>query len=66
MKSVTNECVGCTSIGLYCLGISCPNRSVVRFYCDRCEEETKLYYYNGDEICKECLLKEFDVIEGSE
>ena len=63
MKRVENECVGCKSLGLPCLGDSCPNRNVVRFYCDRCEAEAMLYYYYGEEICEECLLKEFEIVE---
>ena len=63
MKKIENECVSC---GLPCLGSGCPNRNVIRFYCDRCGEEGKLYHYDSEEICEECLLKEFDVVEGSE
>ena len=65
MKSIENECVGCPP-ELICLGDSCPYRNVVRFYCDRCGEEEKLYHYYNEEICKDCLLKEFDVVEGSD
>ena len=65
MKSIENECVGCPP-ELGCLGIICPNRNVARFYCDRCGEEGKLYHYDSEEICEECLLKEFDVVDGSE
>lgn len=63
MKEVTNECVCCD---LPCLGSSCPNRNVVNYYCDFCGEEGKLYDYDGFEICEECLLKQFKVIEGSD
>lgn len=63
MKKIENECVHC---GMYCWGSSCPNRNVVRFYCDRCGEETTLYHYDGEEICEECLLKEFEIVEGSD
>ena len=63
MKRVENECVGCKSLGLPCLGDSCPNRNVAHFYCDRCEAETMPYYYYGEEICEECLLKEFEIVE---
>ena len=63
MKEVQDECVGC---GLYCLGSSCPNRNVVRFYCDKCGDETTLYDYDGQELCADCLLEEFEIIEGSE
>lgn len=66
MKKIENECVGCTSIGLYCLGNTCPKRNIVRFYCDRCQEETTLYHYEDEEICQDCLLKEFKIVEGSD
>ena len=64
MKYYTNDCCDC---GLPCLGKSCPYYEVKHFRCDFCEEEDiKLYDYNGWEICEECLLKEFDVIEDSD
>ena len=64
MKKVENECIGCpTEIG--CFGSSCKYSNVIRYYCDFCKEETKLYEYNGYEICEECLLKEYSVVEGS-
>ena len=66
MKKIENECVGCTTMGLHCIGISCPKRSVVRFYCDRCKGEATLYRYDDEELCKDCLLEEFDIVEGSE
>lgn len=60
----TNDCVSC---GLPCLFESCPNYKVKHFVCDFCkEEDVKLYDYNGYEICEDCLLKEFDVVEGSD
>lgn len=63
MKKIENECVSC---GLPCFGSSCLNRNVVRFYCDRCGTEAKLYHYDSEEICEECLLGEFDVVDGSD
>ena len=43
---------------------ACQNRNVKHLYCDKCKEEVeKLYKYDGQEICEECLLKEFEVIE---
>jgi hypothetical protein len=47
-----NECVSC---GLPCLGSSCPYRNVTRYYCDECGEETELYYYDGMELCIDCI-----------
>lgn len=65
MKRIENECVGCPP-EMGCLNFSCPNKNVMRFYCDRCKEETTLYHYYGEEICKDCLLKEFNIVKGSE
>ena len=37
------------------------------FKCDLCKAEyLKLYHYDGIEICEECLLKQFEVVEGSD
>ena len=66
MKKVENECLGCTDLKLHCFGASCPYKDVPRFYCDRCGEEEVLYDYYGEEICKECLLKEFNIVDGSD
>lgn len=60
MEKTFDECVGCTDLGLPCIGSSCPNRNVTRFYCDECGEElTEIYDYNGMELCEDCILKEF-------
>lgn len=64
MKYYENECVEC---GLPCIFESCPNYKVEHFQCDLCKtEDVKLYHYNGYEICEECLLREFDVVDGSD
>ena len=63
MKKVENECVNC---GLPCIGDACRYRNAVRYYCDKCGEEEKLYHYGDRELCADCLLLEFDVVEGSD
>lgn len=66
MREVTDECVGCTSMGLHCIGSSCPNRNVVHYYCDRCGDEfdsNQLYQYEGEEVCGNCILEDFERIE---
>lgn len=63
MKYYSNDCVDC---GLPCLGAACKYNNVPHFKCDYCgEEDVKLYEYGNCEICEECLLKEFDVVEGT-
>ena len=66
MQKIENECVGCADLGLPCKGTVCPNRRVLRFYCDRCEEEKKLFRYDGEELCIECIKEELEVVEGTE
>ena len=66
MKKIENDCVGCTDIGLPCLGNGCHNKNVPHYYCDRCGCEDTLYYYDSEELCQECLLNEFDVVDGSD
>lgn len=60
MKQITNECVSC---GLPCLGSSCPYNHVTRFYCDKCGDETQLYYYDGQELCIDCIEKSLEKVE---
>ena len=63
MKKLESNCVGCTDLGLHCLGDSCPNANVVRYYCDECGCEDKLYHYDGKELCQDCLLEKFEVVK---
>ena len=59
-----NRCCGCAAPGYPCLGDSCELRHYRALHCDKCGGEIdKLYKYDNEEICEECLLKEFEVIE---
>ena len=61
MKVIENECLNCPpEIG--CMGDTCPNKNVARFYCDECGEEEMLYCYDGEELCQDCLLRRFDKV----
>ena len=59
MKRLEDECVDC---GLPCLGNSCPNRNVPRFYCDDCGDEAQLYDFDGEELCISCIEKRLDKV----
>lgn len=65
MKIITNECVGCPT-DFPCIYYACPYYQVERFYCDKCGEETTLYDTEFGQLCSDCLLKEFPIVEGSE
>lgn len=62
MKKVESGCVNC---GLPCLGRDCPNYEETHYYCDKCGEETTLYYYDGEELCADCILESLEKVEGS-
>ena len=55
MKKTERECVCC---GLPCMRNGCPYYSVTRHYCDRCGEETTLYYYEDEELCMDCIIED--------
>ena len=59
MRETTNECVDC---GKPC-DSSCPYKSVTRFYCDKCGDETQLYNFDGQELCIGCIEKELEKVE---
>lgn len=60
MKQYENECVDC---GLPCIGDACPNRNVLHYYCDECDEETQLYYFDGRELCISCIEDLLEKVE---
>lgn len=56
-----NECVGCPP-DWGCLGNACPNRTI-RMECDHCHEEVdKLFWFQGEQWCAECVLEEYDEV----
>lgn len=65
MIVVENECVGCPpEIG--CIGSTCPYLNVIRCYCDECDDEGRLYKFDGQQICIDCVAKRLEIVEGSE
>lgn len=64
MTRIEDDCNGCTDMGLPCR--NCGRDRTPHYYCDRCGDETTLYRFDDEELCEDCLLKCFDVVEGSE
>lgn len=60
MKKYVNECVSC---GLPCKADACPNRNVLRHYCDECDEEAELYHFDGEELCINCIKDKLEKVE---
>lgn len=62
MVRYEDECVGCTSMGMRCLGSMCPNRNVPHLYCDECGEEDELYEYEGEQLCLHCIEERLEKV----
>ena len=64
MVTYENECCDCAVPGYPCIGDSCPNRHVKRYYCDECGYDVeKLYRFDGEELCLDCIEKRLEVVE---
>ena len=62
MITYEDECVGCPP-EMGCMGNSCPNRNVLRMYCDNCDDECEeLYVFDGHELCADCVLDSLEKI----
>lgn len=56
-----NECVDC---GLPCMYESCPYWAVTRCYCDYCDnEEYTLYWWDGQQVCLDCIEAQLERVE---
>ena len=61
MVRYENDCVGCPQ---GC--IDCGRKRTPHYYCDKCGDEATLYEYGDKQLCADCLLKKFEVVEGSD
>lgn len=60
MRRIENHCVGCTDLGLHCIGSHCRNRNVEVHYCDICDWELdKIYEADGKELCEDCYNERY-------
>lgn len=65
MIKYEDECVGCPpDIG--CIGDYCPYKNVPRCYCDDCEEENQLYWFDGQQLCLDCIEARLERVEYDE
>lgn len=63
MTRYENECCDCVVLAYPCMGNSCPNRNVPHFYCDECDRERKLYHFDNEELCIDCIEKRLEIVE---
>ena len=59
MKKKVNNCCDC---GKPCMSF-CPLRDdSFEYYCDECGDETTLYYYDGKELCANCIIRSLEKV----
>lgn len=63
MVRYENDCVDCPQ---GC--IDCGRKRTPHYYCDnpKCGDEATLYEYESEQLCADCLLSKFKVVEGSD
>jgi hypothetical protein len=65
MVRTESLCCGCQ--GMPCMGSACPNYEITVFKCDDCGvTQEDLYYYDGEELCIDCIIKRLKVLEYEE
>jgi hypothetical protein len=66
MRKIIKDCVGCTSMGLPCMGSAC-NVGYTEYFCDRCENEfepEELFVNDYDEeLCDKCFLSDYKTVK---
>lgn len=52
----------CCDCGLPCLYEACKYYKVARFFCDDCDSEENLWYFEGQQLCADCILKRLEEV----
>lgn len=53
---------GCVDCGLPCLRSACPHHKVIIYECDVCGEESKLYWFEGNQLCVGCIEERLEEV----
>lgn len=67
MIRYVNGCAECTRIVIGdCRNSPCDYREKPIYICDKCgSEDSELYYdENGDQLCADCILRKYELVEG--
>lgn len=59
-----NACVDCQ---IPCESQCCPYAAETHSMCDRCgNEDICLFWYEGEQVCGDCILSDYEIVEGTE
>lgn len=59
MIVIDSDCCNC---GLPCLYEGCTYYKIARFFCDDCDSEENLWYFEGQQLCADCILKRLEEV----
>lgn len=55
---------GCVDCALPCVYYTCPYYEAVVYECDSCGDEVDdLYYFDGQELCIDCIERRLEKVE---
>lgn len=69
MVMYSNECCDCSAPGYPCIGKICKLRHCPHFICDECGDdvdEGELYWFEGMQLCKDCVVERLEVVKADE
>lgn len=61
MIKFEDECVDCPPE--LCVGRFCKYLNVPRFYCDECNDEAELYWFDDEQLCIDCIEERLERVE---
>ena len=53
---------GCVDCGLPCVYSACPHYKHLVYECDFCGEEAKLYWFEGYQLCIDCIKEQLEEV----
>lgn len=64
MIRVESDCCDC---GLPCIKSSCKYYEIIRYICDDCDDDVnELYYFDGKQLCVDCIVNKLERVEYDE
>ena len=60
MVVTESECIDCD---LPCIYESCKYYQVTRYYCDQCGDEIELFWFDGRQLCINCIEDQLERVE---
>lgn len=53
---------GCVDCGLPCRYNACQHYKCNIYECDNCEKGSKLYWFNGKQLCIDCIEEQLEEV----